>query len=252
MLGAFINNFKVTGASYSGGSFDWLTPFSLFTGAGLVVAYALLGTTWLILKTEGELQRRLKALARPTVLALFAVIVVVSVWTPLAHPSIATRWFSFPDLVIFSPVPLLVFATTWLIDSRASKGNARITVLACASGALSWVHWPCDKRLAECCPADDFDPAGCWTTRKHGLYSGRSSFRHPVRSRLHRDVVLCVPREGEARRRLSLMGTDLPEGFLTRLRQVFWFVLTWTSGVSILAAVAIILRALMSLAGLTL
>jgi hypothetical protein len=48
------------------------------------------------------------------------------------------------------------------------------------------------------------------------------------------------------------MGADLPEGFSTRLRQVFWFVLMWTSGVSILAAVAIILRALMSLAGLTL
>src|ERR1700754_1786226 len=81
MLGAFINGFKVTGVSYSGGSFDWLTPFSLFTGAGLLVAYALLGSTWLILKTEGELQRRLKALARPTVLVLLAVIVVVSVWT---------------------------------------------------------------------------------------------------------------------------------------------------------------------------
>ena len=34
-LGAFINGFKVTGASYAGGSLDWLTPFSLFTGVGL-------------------------------------------------------------------------------------------------------------------------------------------------------------------------------------------------------------------------
>ena len=85
-LGAFINGFKVTGASYDGGSFDWLSPFSLFTGVGLIVAYALLGCTWLIMKTEGELQHRMKALARPVTLVLVAAIVIVSVWTPLAHP----------------------------------------------------------------------------------------------------------------------------------------------------------------------
>src|SRR5260370_16490095 len=105
-LGAFINGFKVTGASYDGGSFDWLSPFSLFTGAGLIVAYALLGCTWLIMKTEGELQHRLKALAPPVTLVLVATIVIVSVWTPLTHPSIPTRWVSFPHLIIFPPLPL--------------------------------------------------------------------------------------------------------------------------------------------------
>src|SRR6202163_355104 len=62
MLGAFINGFHVTGASYQGGPFDWLTPFSLFTGLGVPIAYALLGTTWLIMKTEGVLQRRMVTL----------------------------------------------------------------------------------------------------------------------------------------------------------------------------------------------
>src|ERR1043166_4515051 len=69
-LGAFINGFQVTGASYGGGAFDWLTPFSLFTGLGLLVAYALLGSTWLIMKTEGALQQRMIVLARPITLAL--------------------------------------------------------------------------------------------------------------------------------------------------------------------------------------
>jgi cytochrome d ubiquinol oxidase subunit II len=148
MLGAFINGFKVTGVLYSGGSFDWLTPFSLFTGAGLVVSYALLGSTWLILKTEGELQRRLKALARPTVLVLLAVIVVVSVWTPLAHPSIAARWFSFPNIVIFSPVPLLVFATTWLMirvlrkETDASPFLLALLLLFLGYSGLAISLWP--------------------------------------------------------------------------------------------------------------
>src|ERR1700677_3708888 len=90
-LGAFINGFKVTGTSYDGGNLDWLSPFSLFTGVSLIVAYGLLGCTWLIMKTEGELQHRVKALARPVTLVLVAAIGIVSVWTPLTHPSIATR-----------------------------------------------------------------------------------------------------------------------------------------------------------------
>src|SRR5258706_12562676 len=67
-LGAFINGFEVTGDSYRGGAFDWLTPFSLFTGLGLIVAYALLGSTGLIMKTDGALQRQIGALARPITL----------------------------------------------------------------------------------------------------------------------------------------------------------------------------------------
>src|SRR5258707_2476789 len=106
-LGAFINGFKVTGPSYQGGAFDWLTPFSIFTGVGLLTAYALLGSTWLILKTEGALQRRTIGLARRITLAVLIVIGMVSVWTPLAHAQIAARAFSRPNLFFFDPVPAL-------------------------------------------------------------------------------------------------------------------------------------------------
>ncbi|WP_287988932.1 cytochrome d ubiquinol oxidase subunit II [Acidiphilium sp.] len=63
-VGAFINGFKVEGPSYQGGAFDWLTPFSVFTGLGLMVAYALLGCTWLVMKTDGALEARMRAAAR--------------------------------------------------------------------------------------------------------------------------------------------------------------------------------------------
>src|SRR5260221_1759398 len=147
-LGAFINGFKVTGASYDGGSFDWLSPFSLFTGVGLIVAYALLGCTWLIMKTEGELQHRLKALAPPVTLVLVATIVIVSVWTPLTHPSIATRWFSFPNIIIFSPVPVLVVATTWVMmrvlrnDTHALPFLLALLLLFLGYTGLAISLWP--------------------------------------------------------------------------------------------------------------
>jgi cytochrome bd ubiquinol oxidase subunit II len=114
-LGAFINGFHVTGPSYLGGALDWLTPFSVFTGVGLLVAYALLGSTWLIMKTEGALQRQMIALARPVTITLLIVIGIVSLWTPIAHPSLAVRWFSLPNILFFLPVPVLTLATGWVI-----------------------------------------------------------------------------------------------------------------------------------------
>jgi cytochrome d ubiquinol oxidase subunit II len=57
-LGAYIQGIPVVNRAYAGGPLDWISPFSLFTGVGLVVAFALLGSTWLIMKTEGSLQAR--------------------------------------------------------------------------------------------------------------------------------------------------------------------------------------------------
>ncbi|MFR0672817.1 cytochrome d ubiquinol oxidase subunit II [Enterobacterales bacterium AW_CKDN230030176-1A_HGKHYDSX7] len=123
-LGAFIEGFKVVDRSYAGGALDWLTPFSLFCGAGLIVAYALLGCTWLIMKTEGPLQRQMHVLARPLAIALLAVIALVSLWTPLAYPQIAGRWFAMPNLLWFLPVPLLVLATLYgLIRAVAQEAH---------------------------------------------------------------------------------------------------------------------------------
>lgn len=110
-LGAFLEGFKVVDRHFAGGTLDWLTPFSLFCGLGLIVAYTLLGCTWLIMKTEGPLQQKMHDIARPLALVLLVVIGIVSLWTPIAYPQIADRWFSMPNLVWFMPVPILVLVT---------------------------------------------------------------------------------------------------------------------------------------------
>ncbi len=125
-LGAFIEGFKVVDRRYAGGTLDWLTPFALFSGLGLIVAYALLGCTWLIMKTEGKLQEQMHNLARPLALVLLAVIGIVSLWTPLAYPDIAHRWFSMPNLLWFMPVPLLVLVTFYGLLKAVAR-NAHYT-----------------------------------------------------------------------------------------------------------------------------
>ncbi|WP_158924828.1 cytochrome d ubiquinol oxidase subunit II [Acidisphaera sp. S103] len=122
-LGAFIDGFTVTGPSYDGGALDWLTPFSVFTGIGVIVAYALLGSTWLTMKTEGALQGRMILYAKRIVPVLLVGIGIVSLWTPLAHAAIARRWFSVPDIFYFAPVPILVLATSWQLMRLLTGGS---------------------------------------------------------------------------------------------------------------------------------
>ncbi|NTI46205.1 cytochrome d ubiquinol oxidase subunit II [Agrobacterium rhizogenes] len=147
-LGAFITGFPVENNAFTGGALDFLTPFSLFTGAGVVIAYALLGSTWLIMKTEGDLQKRMVKLARPVTIILLGVIGIVSLWTPLAYPAVALRWFSMPNLLFFSPVPLLVLITTAAIlsvlrrDPHAAPFILALLLLFLGYSGLAISVWP--------------------------------------------------------------------------------------------------------------
>ncbi|WP_437889770.1 cytochrome d ubiquinol oxidase subunit II [Phytobacter sp. V91] len=108
VVGAVINGIPVSAHSYAGGAFDWLTPFTLFCGFGLMMSYALLGATWLIMKSVNPLAGRMRRCARTLLLILLAVFAVISLWTPLSHPAIAARWFTLPNLCYLLPVPGLV------------------------------------------------------------------------------------------------------------------------------------------------
>ncbi|MDI1309866.1 MAG: cytochrome d ubiquinol oxidase subunit II [Methylotenera sp.] len=108
ILGAYLQGIKVVDNQFAGGQLDWITPFSIFTGLGLLVTYSLLGVTWIIMKTSGELQAKSYYLARILAFLLLAFILAVSVWTPLFNQAIAERWFTMPNMLWLSPIPLLV------------------------------------------------------------------------------------------------------------------------------------------------
>ncbi|WP_115718832.1 cytochrome d ubiquinol oxidase subunit II [Gallaecimonas mangrovi] len=122
VLGSFVQGIKVTHNAFEGGAFDWLSPFSVFCGFGLLATYALLGSTWLVLKTEGRLYRHVCALSRRLLTALAFFILAVSLWTPLQSPAVFTRWFSLPNLYFFLPVPVLTLLALWQLY-KTLKGN---------------------------------------------------------------------------------------------------------------------------------
>ena len=147
-LGAILQGVHVEGRHYAGGWWDWLTPFSILTGAALVIGYALLGATWLVLKTEGELRDRAYHLSWVLLLAMLGAIGAVSIATPFLHIQYTQRWFTWPNLILTAPVPIAVAGVTMLLlRSLANKQDQQPFFLSLALFALSYAGlgismWP--------------------------------------------------------------------------------------------------------------
>ena len=127
MIGLYIVGFQYGPAQLA---------FALFTGLGLLAGYALLGASWLIMKTEGDLQLRAIAWARGSMLLCAMGVAAVSVATPLVTQQIFDKWFSFPELLLLAPIPAVtagLFVLTYLI-LRKLPG-----LLAAGNHAFCWL-----------------------------------------------------------------------------------------------------------------
>lgn len=111
-LGTLVRGIEVEGRAYAGGVWDWLSPFSLTVGVAVVCGYALLGACWLVYKTDGWLQRRMREWAWFFSFATLALIIVISLWTPFLNPDYVARWVTFPNAWFSALVPLLLLACT--------------------------------------------------------------------------------------------------------------------------------------------
>jgi cytochrome bd ubiquinol oxidase subunit II len=107
ILGAFVQGFPINEAAMTINNPDWLTPFSLCTGIALVCGYALLGATWMIIKSAGRLQRKMIHHARGLLVLVSLFLIFVSIWTPLHSDEIFHRWYTMPNVFLLSLLPLL-------------------------------------------------------------------------------------------------------------------------------------------------
>ena len=131
VLGSFIQGFNVQDRVFAGSSWDWLTPFSVLTGLALMAGYGLLGAGWLIIKTEGALQDWARRMGRVCLAGVVVAILTVSVWTPLSDASIAQRWFSWPNILLLTPVPIvtaILACAAW--HALKGRGGDAATFLA--------------------------------------------------------------------------------------------------------------------------
>lgn len=204
VVGAFINGFAVADRRFAGSTLDWLTPFNLFCGLGLVVAYLLLGTTWLIMKSEGALQQRMRELTRKVLLALMVVIAVVSVWTPLGWRYVAERWFTLPNFFWFVPVPILVLALSLWIWRLSAPRQPRSSLYPDAGPDFPRLQRVGDQRLAEHYPTE-YLPVGCRRAAlQPGIYAAGGAAHYPGDPDVYRLELLRLSRQSLRQRGLSL------------------------------------------------
>ena len=129
-LGALVQGIDVEGRAYAGGWFDWLTVFSVMTGFALVVGDALLGATWVVLKTEGGLRDQAKRFAWGFGALTLAAIGSVSLWTPFLNEAYLTRWFAWPNLILSAVMPLLVLGCAYALIRGLQRGPDGLPFLA--------------------------------------------------------------------------------------------------------------------------
>jgi cytochrome d ubiquinol oxidase subunit II len=130
ILGGLIQGIKVENGGFAGGVFDWATPFAALCGLGVVAGYALLGATWLVMKTSGTVAKRARSQAKFLLLAVLVFMAIVSLWTPLSIERIALRWFSTPNIYYLWPVPFLTALTALVAWRGLEKGREVIPFIA--------------------------------------------------------------------------------------------------------------------------
>jgi len=128
VVGAYIQGFETENFAYTGGAFDWLTPFTVLAGVGLVLGYALLGSTWIIMKTEGAVQEWAYRITPRLLAGVLGVFLIISFWTPLVDSFARDRWFSNLHLIWLLPAGALGCA--YLIMRAVARRDEGIPFVA--------------------------------------------------------------------------------------------------------------------------
>ena len=115
ILGGFVQGIEVQGRQFAGHPLDWLSAFSVMTGLALVCGYALLGSTWLIMKTEDTTQQWARKCAGYVLVFVTLFMALVSLTMPFLNAGIRKLWFSLPNFFYLLPMPLLSAAAVVLL-----------------------------------------------------------------------------------------------------------------------------------------
>ncbi len=141
VLGAFVQGIATTDGTFTGGRFDWLAPFPLLTGLGLVAGYGLIGSCWVVMKTTGELEAFARKRAKQFLVATIVAMAVVSATIPFLGTEIQRRWFDWPNIAILAPVPLLTALVAFFLWRSLDHAEtiARPFLLSIAMFLLGYV-----------------------------------------------------------------------------------------------------------------
>jgi len=148
ILGAYVRGVQVEGRSFAGHSFDWLSAYSFMTGVALLFGYALLGATWLILKTDGIARDWARKCASYVLGYVGVFLAIVSISMPIMNDRVRHLWFSLPNFYYLLPIPLVtavLFITIWRdLKKGAENSPFFLSVGIFLMGYIGWgiSLWP--------------------------------------------------------------------------------------------------------------
>ncbi len=145
-IGTMVQELPVVNGRYAGGSFEWITVFSIICGVGLVLAYALLGAGWLMLKTEGPVHERARRQMGWLLAGVLVFVVLAFAFAANLHLRIADRWSEQPALLAF-PVVILLAAAMIFASLRRRGGDGvpfvgTVVIMVAAYLMLVASFWP--------------------------------------------------------------------------------------------------------------
>lgn len=126
VLGAFVQGIKIQGRSFAGGAFDWLNAYSVMVGMALVFGYALLGATWLVMKTDGITQDWARKCAGYVLGYVGIFLGIVSISMPMMNADVKALWFSLPNFFYLLPIPLSSLVMLVMIWRGLHKGKEHL------------------------------------------------------------------------------------------------------------------------------
>ncbi|KYG20562.1 quinol oxidase subunit 2 [Bradyrhizobium sp. AT1] len=145
MVGALVEGLQFSNGEYTGGTFGWLTGFSVLCGIGLCFGYALLGACWLVRKCEGPVREATRRQIPLLAVAVLAFLVVVFAHALVEHLPILRRWTERPYLFAF---PLIGAGAAAMLATSILRGDDYwpfhmvALIFASAFGTLALSFWP--------------------------------------------------------------------------------------------------------------
>ena len=130
MLGRYVTGFE-------SGFLYWF--FALLVAGGVCGGYVLLGATWLVLKSDGELQRKAIGWAKWGLLWVALGVALVSLATPLASETVREKWFSMPRFLFLLPLPLATLVSGALLYINLGRSDWKPFAYAVAIFVLAFL-----------------------------------------------------------------------------------------------------------------
>ena len=146
-LGKLVQGVQIQHAPY--GQTFTITLFPLLTGMAMVSGYALLGSAWLVYKTNATTQTFGREVSRAAWLLTMALFALACVWTPLSVTNVARRWFALPGSLLFVAVAVGLIAAAFAFWRSIwnSRSEARLLQLAVTMTIMAFIGfagtiWP--------------------------------------------------------------------------------------------------------------